>query len=312
MTSASASSQAPDSLTEVLERISSIDFQAALMRLLPEILQVAFVLVLAFVAYRAIRAVTRRLEREIDEADPFVKRMREQRARTIASLLNNVGLVAVVAITTITLLSTFGVRIEALLASVGILGLAVSFGAQSLVKDVIAGAFILIEGQFGIGDVVRLGDISGAVEKITLRTTILRDSHGVVHIVPNGEITRISNMTKAWSRAVLDVSVAYHEDVDRVISVLRDIGAELRRDPAWCAILTEDPVVPGIEAFGDSGIVIRMIATTLPLKQWEVARELRRRIKIRFDQEGITIPYPHVTVNWGDGPIPQIADPREL
>lgn len=311
MSQAGASSQAVDSIADVLDRIAAVDVEAVLARLLPGLLRVALILALALGAYRGVRLLSRRLEREIEEEDPLVKRAREQRARTLASLLDNIGLVAIVTVTAITLLGTFGVRIEALLASVGILGLAVSFGAQSLVRDVISGAFILLEGQFGIGDVIRVGDISGAVEKITLRTTILRDVRGVLHIVPNGEITRISNMTKAWSRAVLDVRVAYHEDVDRVIAILEDVGAELRRDPDWSAIVTENPTVPGVEDFAESGIVIRMVATTLPLKQWEVARELRRRIKKRFDAEGITIPFPHVTVYWGDRQMSQSVGPEE-
>jgi small conductance mechanosensitive channel len=273
--------------------------------LIPRLVEVAIILVLAMLFYRFVRVIIRRVvEKDIEEDDPIARRLRQQRVQTIAGLLSNIAAVVLVIITMLTLLGTFGVSIAPILASVGVLGLAVSFGAQSLVKDVITGIFMLLEGQFGIGDVIRLGDAAGVVEKITLRTTVLRDVFGVVHIIPNGEITRVSNLTKAWSRAVLDIGVAYREDVDRVIAVLRDVGERMHADPDFGALLLEPPEVPGVESFGDSAVLIRMTAKTLPMKQWEVARELRRRIKKRFDAEGIEIPFPHVTFYWGDGQAP--------
>jgi small conductance mechanosensitive channel len=188
-----------------------------------------------------------------------------------------------------------------------VLGLAVSFGAQSLVKDVISGTFMLLEGQFGIGDVISVGDASGAVEKITLRTTVLRDIRGAVHIIPNGEITRVTNLTKAWSRAVLDIGVGYPEDADRVMAVMKEEADGLQADPQWGELLLDPPEVLGIETFGESAMVIRLLARTLPEKQWNVARELRRRIKKRFDAEGIELPFPHVTVYWGEGQDPRLV-----
>jgi moderate conductance mechanosensitive channel len=142
------------------------------------------------------------------------------------------------------------------------------------------------------------------VEKITLRTTVLRDVEGVVHIIPNGEITRVSNLTKAWSRTVLHIGVAYKEDVDHVMDVLRDLLREFHADPEWGGLLLEEPQVPGVEDFADSAVIIRVLAKTLPLKQWDVARELRRRIKKRFDREGIEIPFPHTTFYWGENQAP--------
>ncbi|HSK21183.1 MAG TPA: mechanosensitive ion channel family protein [Longimicrobiales bacterium] len=271
------------------------------------ILKIAIVVVIALVAYRIITILIRRLlRREIEEEDPLVRRLREQRAQTLASLLDNVALVAIFIVVTLTILDILLDNIAPILASFGILGLAISFGAQSLVKDIISGTFMLMEGQFGIGDVVRVSDVSGAVEKITLRTTVLRDVEGVVHIIPNGEITRVSNLTKSWSRAVLNIGVAYREDVDRVMDVLRDLVREFHADPEWGALLLEEPLVPGVESLGDSAVVIRVSAKTLPLKQWDVARELRRRIKKRFDHEGIEIPFPHTTMYWGDGQMPAL------
>ena len=268
--------------------------------LLQSFINVGVVIAVAFVTYRLVKLLVRRLvSYEVESDDPIIKRVREQRAQTLGSLLQNVAIVVIVTLAALTILSTF-IPIGPLLAGVSVVGLAVSFGAQSLVKDVISGTFILIEGQFGIGDVVRVGETAGLVEKITLRTTVLRDHEGVVHVIPNGEIQIVSNLTKAWSRAVLDLRVAYRENVDRVISVLRDIGDELHRDANWAPLLLDPPEVLGVQAFTESAMVIRLQARTLPLKQWEVARELRRRIKNRFDAEGIQMPYPHLTFYWGD------------
>jgi moderate conductance mechanosensitive channel len=273
--------------------------------LLPRAMKIVLVVFIAIIAYRLVTVLIRKLlQREIDEEDPLVKRLREQRAQTLASLLGNVAAVSVFVVATLTILDIMLENIGPILASFGIIGLAFSFGAQSLVKDVISGTFMLIEGQFGVGDVVKVSDVSGLVEKITLRTTVLRDIEGAVHIVPNGEITRVTNMTKAWSRAVLHIGVAYREDADRVMDVLRDLLRDFQADPEWGPLLLEEPVVPGIESFGESSINIRIMAKTLPLKQWDVSRELRRRIKRRFDEEGIEIPFPHVTFYWGAGQAP--------
>jgi moderate conductance mechanosensitive channel len=298
-----------DLLATGTARITQVEWQAVLLGILPDLIQVFFILIFALVGYRIVRLMTRRLEREVEEDDPLAKRIREQRSRTVASLLNNVGFILIVAVTFLMVLSALGFPIGPLIAGAGVIGLAVSFGAQSLVKDIISGSFILLEGQFGIGDVVRIGDTAGLVEKITLRTTTLRDVEGTVHIIPNGEITKVSNLTKTWSRAVLDIGVAYKEDVDRVIGLLRAIGEEMFRDEEWGQILVEEPTVPGVERFGDSAVTIRLMAKTLPLKQWDTARELRRRIKNRFDAEGIEIPFPHVTFYWGAGQAPATGAP---
>jgi moderate conductance mechanosensitive channel len=260
--------------------------------------RILFVVLLALLAVRGLHVFTRRLQREVDEPDLVRKRLREQRSQTLASLLNNVGLMVITAIAVLTILSTF-IPIGPLLASVGVLGLAVSFGAQSLVKDLIAGAFMLAEGQFAVGDVVKVGDTAGLVEKITLRTLVLRDVHGVVHIIPNGTVDTLSNLTKSWSRAVLEIGVAYKEDVDRVMEVMLDEAMTMYRDPDWAPVLVEEPVVPGVERFDDSAVTIRVMFKTLPLKQWDVGRQYRRRIKNRFDAEGIEIPFPHRTMYWG-------------
>jgi moderate conductance mechanosensitive channel len=276
--------------------------------LVADLIRIAVILVLALTAYRALILVTARLQRDVDEPDLVRKRLREQRSRTVASLLNNVGLVIIATMALLMILSTF-IEIGPLLAGVGVLGLALSFGAQTLVKDLIAGTFLLIEGQYAIGDVVKVGETAGLVERITLRTTTLRDVNGTVHVVPNGSIDTLSNLTKSWSRAVLEIGVAYREDVDRAMAVMLDEATSMYRDPDWEPVLVEEPTVPGVERFDDSAVVIRVMFKTLPLKQWDVGREYRRRIKNRLDLEGIEIPFPHRTLYWGAGQGPSASKP---
>ena len=263
------------------------------LNLLPgQLLEVAFILAVSVIGYQFAKIIVRRIvNRQFDEEDPLVRRVREQRAKTLGALFTNVLFIVVVTIAILTILDVF-INIAPLLASVSVVGLAISFGAQSLVKDVISGTFMLVEGQFGIGDVIQLDQTSGVVEKMTLRTTVLRDIQGAVHIVPNGDIKRVTNLTKTWSRAVIDVAIAYREDVDRVLATLRDLAAEFYADPQWSHLLLDPPEVLGVEQLADNAVVLRMAAKTLPLKQWEVARELRRLVKKRLDAEGITGPHP--------------------
>lgn len=262
-------------------------------------------LLVAWMAYHWLKVVLRRIDRSLGTT-PGVLTPQEQRTRTLLSLLRSVGLVLIGVMTLFMVLGALGVELGPLLAGAGVVGLAVSFGAQSLVKDVISGLFMLFENQFGVGDVIRIEGVSGTVEQMTLRIVVLRDVHGVVHIVPNGQITKVSNLTRSWARVVLDVGVAYKEDPDRVMTVLRDLGQELYDDPEWRPLLIDPVEVPGIETFGDSAVNIRVTVKTLPLKQWDVGRELRRRIKLRFDREGIEIPFPHQTVQW-EGLPPALA-----
>jgi small conductance mechanosensitive channel len=257
---------------------------------------------LAWLAYRVVALAARRIEIEVDDGDDSVTTLRERRGQTISQLLRSVGRVVVISIA---LLLTFNVFIDIgpILAGAGILGLAVSFGAQSLVKDVISGFFILFENQFAIGDVIEVAGKSGLVEKMTLRVVQLRDAEGTMHVVPNGEIKVVSNKTRGWSRAVVDVGVPYEENVDRALEVLRDEAAQFSTDKVWGAQLDGPLEVPGIESLSDSSVVIRTLIRTQPGSQWNAAREFRRRLKKRLDREGISIPYPqrkvHVTVQGG-------------
>jgi small conductance mechanosensitive channel len=274
------------------------------------LLKVGVVLLVAWLAYRALGALTRRVERSISPESGTPTIPHDPRAATLVGLVRNVGIVVIALLSIFMVLAAIGLNVGPLLAGAGVVGLAISFGAQSLVKDIFAGLFILFENQFGVGDVVRLGDASGAVERMTLRATFLRDVSGTLHVVPNGEIKHVQNLTRSWSRAVLDIGVAYKEDVDRVIAVMREVGREMWEDQDWRPFLVEEAAVLGVESFGESSVNIRMMSKTLPLKQWEVARELRRRLKRRFDADGIEIPFPQRTVHRSDGHAP--SPPAEL
>jgi moderate conductance mechanosensitive channel len=274
------------------------------------LLRILVALIVAWAAFLVLRTITRRVEAGAAGGEGIAGRAREQRIRTLVSLIRSVGIVVILVITLFSILGILGHDIRPLLAGAGVIGLAISFGAQSLVRDVITGMFILFENQFAVGDVIRIGDTGGAVERMTLRVVVLRDIHGVVHVIPNGEIKKVANMTRSWSRAVIEIGVAYKEDVDRVMEVMREVGRELQQDEAWSPLLVEEVTVPGIESFGDSAVNIRIMTKTLPLKQWDVARELRRRLKNRFDAEGIEIPFPHRTFYWGKDQMPPVDVPE--
>jgi len=194
------------------------------------------------------------------------------------------------------LLGSFGVNITPLLASVGVAGLAISLGAQSLIKDLIAGLLIVIENQYAIGDTITVGEASGEVEQITLRTTRVRAINGDLYVVPNGEVRIVANKTKDWSRAVVEVGVAYEEDLERALSVLRASGEAVARDPAYQDSLLEPPRVLGPIRLGEAAVIVRVDAKTKPGKHWEVGRELCRRILADCEREGVTLPYPRQEV----------------
>jgi moderate conductance mechanosensitive channel len=253
---------------------------------------------------RLLRAVADRIPRLMPAGTEPVITEREKRAHTVASLLRTVGTTLVVIVGMMMVLREIGLDITPLIAGAGVAGLAIGFGAQSLVRDVIAGSFILLEDQFHVGDVIQAAGVSGQVEQMTLRMTIVRDLQGTLHFIPNGEIKVVSNLTKEWSRVVLEIGVGYEEDVDRVIAVLAEVGQSLTEDEGFGKLLLEPPQVQGVEALADSQVTIRLLAKTVSFKQWEVARELRRRIKSRFDHEGIRAPYPHRVVLSHPAPVP--------
>jgi moderate conductance mechanosensitive channel len=258
--------------------------------------------VLAWFGLRIVRLTARRIEMSVDDGDDSVTTLREKRGRTISQLLRSVGRVVIV---TIALLLTFNVfiNIAPILAGAGILGLAISFGAQSLVRDIISGFFILLENQFAVGDVIEVAGKSGVVEKMTLRVVVLRDLEGTMHVVPNGEMKVVSNKTRGWSRAVVDISVPYTEDVDRALSVVRDEAAQFSTDRTWGLQLDGPVEVLGVESMTDNAVVVRTLLKTQPGSQWNIAREFRRRLINRFSKEAIESPFQqrrvHVTIKGG-------------
>ncbi len=266
-------------------RIFKLDAEELIRRLIA----VAVILVLAWLALQAIKVIARRIVEHADDGDDTTLSEAEQRGATIAQLVRGLGKAVVYSVTFLLVLNVF-VNIGPLLAGAGILGLAFSFGAQSLVKDVIAGFFILVENQFAVGDVIEISGKSGSVERMTLRVTVLRDGEGTMHVVPNSAITTVSNKTRLWSRAVVDIGVSYEEDVDRVIDILRSEATTFAAEPLWKPRLDGEPEVLGVEQLSDRAVVIRTHVRTHAGAQWEVARELRRRFKSRLVAEGLENP----------------------
>lgn len=262
-------------------------------------LRAALIIVGAFGLYWLIKVLSHRIVdmvRNGEAGDILSRREREKRATTLAGIVRAASLVVILVIATIMVLGVFGYNVAPLLAGAGIVGIAVGFGAQNLVRDVITGFFILLENQYSVGDVVQINGVAGVVTHVGLRTTTLRDLEGATHIIPNGIIEMVSNITKEYSQALVDVEVAYKEDLDRVREVLLQVGRELMRDPEFGPHVLEEPQVLGVEAFGASGITIRMVCKTAADQKWNITRELRRRIKVAFDREGIEIPWPHQKV----------------
>ncbi|HOW73083.1 MAG TPA: mechanosensitive ion channel [Phycisphaerae bacterium] len=220
----------------------------------------------------------------------------ENRARTLVGVFRSAVAIVIYTGGTLMVLTELGVNIIPLMGGAAVIGLAVAFGAQNLIRDYFYGFMILLENQYTINDVVKLGEIAGQVENITLRITVLRGLDGTVHFVPNGQITQVSNMTHGWSRALFEIAVSYKEDVDQVMATLVELGKELRRDPEFRGMILEMPEMLGVDEFSDSAIVIKFFIKTKPLKQWTVKRELLRRIKRKFDELDIEIPFPHRTV----------------
>jgi moderate conductance mechanosensitive channel len=243
-------------------------------------------------------------------ASPLLATRRQARARTLASVLRSVTTALIAVVVTLMVLQELDFSVGPLLASAGVVGVALGLGAQSLVRDIVAGIFMIVEDQYGVGDVVDVGPASGSVEAVGLRVTRLRDVNGTVWYVRNGEIMRVGNQSQGWSRAVLDISIGYGEEIDRVEAVLLDTAQGLRADPQFSPLILDDPEVWGVEELTSDGVVIRLVARTQPMQQWVVARELRRRIKQQFDAEGIemrTVPTT-VVINGDDAPDPHHAD----
>ncbi len=272
------------------------------------LLQILLIWVLCYLGNRVVGLVARRIESSVDDGNEDTLTEREQRGHTISQLLRSVGRVVFLILGILLSLNAF-IDIGPVLAGAGILGLAFSFGAQSLVKDVISGFFYLVEGQFVVGDVIEAAGKAGVVERMTLRMVMLRDGNGTVHMIPNGQITTVSNMTRKWSRAVIDVGIGYGSDLDRALSVFRDEAARFVADPGWQRKFDGEPEIAGVHGLNESAVTIRTLLRTHPGQQWAVEREFRRRIKNRLDREGIEIPFPQRTVHVRAAAEPPAAQP---
>jgi len=251
-------------------------------KIVPSAVRISIILVLGYVTLRLIDSVLNRLRLLVPAAE--IARV-EQRTETLRHIIRSISKIVLILILALTISSELGFNIGPILASAGIAGLAVGFGAQSLVKDVISGFFILFEDQFSIGDVVKVGDFAGVVERMTLRVTVLRNLEGQVYIVPNGNIQHVTVMTKEWARAVLDVTVSHKQELSKVFDTLKAVGAQLARD--WPDRILDQPAVLGIEKLDDSGVTIRSIVKTPAFKKDDVLREWRRRVKEEFGRAAI-------------------------
>lgn len=285
----------PAAVRDILTNIADF-FGTSRGAVVHRLLNVLAIWLAGWLAYQLVRRIAKRIVAAVDDGDDATMTAAERRGHTVAQLVRSAGRLLILLIVGLLTAGQF-IAIGPLLAAGGIVGLTFSFGAQSLVKDLIAGFFILSENQFGIGDVIEAAGKSGTVERMTLRITLLRDLGGVLHIIPNGQIATLSNLTRSWSRAVVEVGIGYGTDLDRALAVFRDELEKFQADPEWASRLAGSSEVLGVEQLGDHGVVIRTLLRTAPGAQWEVGREFRRRIKNRLDAEGIEIPFPQRTVH---------------
>ena len=289
----------PDSyVTRIFER--SIDWVST------SGLRVVVIIIMMVVLLAILKRAMNRFQKVYEGTLPTQAQVK--RANTLTHVIRDVGRVVILTVGGMMILAELGVDLKPILAAAGLGGLAIGFGAQSLVKDVISGFFILLEDSIRVGDVVEIAGVGGLVEEVKLRTVTLRDLSGNVHVVPNGVIDKVKNMTKLYAYYLFNVGVAYREDVDEVMGVLREVAEDVRRDPQFADDILEPLEMLGVDQFADSAVVIKCRIKTQPIKQWRIGREVNRRIKKTFDAKGIEIPFPHQTIYWGE-PKQGIAPP---
>ncbi len=261
-------------------------------------LKILLILILMMIAMKVVKVFSRKIFDQFRGEDAGVE-MRK-RADTLSGIIQFIMGLVVMVIAIIMILGEFGIQIGPILAAAGIVGVAIGFGSQYLVQDIISGFFILLQDQIRVGDVVIIGGKGGLVEKVSLKNTVLRDLSGNVHFIRNGTIDVVTNMTKDFSQYVFEIGVAYRENVDEVIEVAKAVDEDLRNDDEYKDDILEPLEVLGLDKFADSALIIKARTKTRPIKQWRVAREFNRRLKIAFDEKGIEIPFPHVTLYMGE------------
>ncbi len=257
-------------------------------------LQIALILLLMLIAVKLTGVVANKIFNLYKGHNDSVES--QKRTDTVSNLIRNAVNIIIFAVAFMMILQELGINIGPIIAAAGVVGVAVGFGAQKLVEDIISGFFIFLEDQIRVGDVVEIGGKSGLVEKVTLRMVILRDLAGNVHFVRNGEIDTVTNMTKEYSRYVFDIGVSYQEDIDQVIDLVKQVDRDLRADSNYKEDILEPIEILGLDEFADSALIIKARTKTKPIKQWGVAREFNKRLKKVFDQHGIEIPFPHRTL----------------
>ena len=260
-------------------------------------IKIILIVVFTLILIKVIKVVSNRLssvflKKGVDEES-------EKRAKTLTSVIRNFLVILVLVVAVITIIGQLGIEIAPLLATAGIAGVAIGFAGQSLIKDIINGFFLLLWDQIRVGDYIQISDKRGLVEMINLKMTVLRDFNGNVHYIPNGNIDVVTNMTKDFSRYLFEIGVAYRENVDEVIDVIKEVDKELRNDPDFKEDILEPIEIFGLDKFADSALIIKARTTTKPLKQWRIGREFNRRLKKKFDEEDIEIPFPHTTLYIG-------------
>ncbi len=269
--------------------------------------RIALVLLLAWVGLVVIKKILSKLEgRLLEESKKEGEPPSEsaKRVQTLIRLIRQAAYIVLWLTTLLVVLKEVGVEVGPILASAGIVGIAVGFGAQNLVRDFIAGFFFILENQVRVGDVAIVNGTGGLVERVNFRTIVLRDLGGVVHIFPNGTVTTLSNLTNDWSAYVFDIGVAYKENTDTVIEVMRRVGSEMKQDATVGPYMLDEPEIFGVDKFDNSAVVIKGRIKTKPIRQWMVGREYLRRIKLAFDAAGIEIPFPHQTLYFGEASKP--------
>ena len=273
-------------------------FDQSLQWLITSGARILLIIIIAVVALKLASLFSKRIFARFNESR--LEGEIQTRAKTLNSLIRYILSVVIIGVAVVTILGELGIEIGPIIAAAGIVGLAVGFGAQQLVQDIISGFFIILEDQIRVGDVVQIGDQGGLVEKVNLRMTILRDLSGNVQFVRNGHIDVVINMTKDFSYYVFDIGVAYRENAEEVIEVIKDVDNEFRKDPEYAKDILEPIEILGLDKFADSAVIIKARIKTKPIQQWRIGRAFNLRLKKKFDEKGIEIPYPHVTVYMGE------------
>lgn len=261
-------------------------------------IKIIFITIGTYILNRFLKHTIEKIVRITVVSDKYLsKQAEEKRQETLIRIFTWSGRIIILFVSTLMILQEIGIPIAPILAGAGIIGIAVGFGGQYLIKDIISGFLIILENQYRIGDVVNFDGTSGLVEDINLRKTVLRDLDGTVHHIPHGEIKKVSNLSKDFARINLNIGIAYAANLDHVIKIVNKVGDELSQDTQWKEFIIKPPQFLRVDDFADSSIIIKILGETKPLKQWEVTGELRKRIKIAFDNEGIEIPFPQRVVH---------------